>query len=340
MGRKRSDHILILRFSALRDIAIAAPLVRAYAEANPAIRFTMASQPVIEPLFKGVENLSFFAVDLKERHKGLRGLYRLCNELRALAPSKVIDIQLVARTIVVKLFMRIGSIRFHSLDKRQKERSALTRRNNKQLKQQPSMIGCYEKVFSEAGLVALNFAEREADFQKRGKDDVFNIGIAPFAKHKGKEWPLDHMEVVVATLSEESRFTVYLFGGGGKEATMLQGWEQRYSGVVSVAGKHSFAKELDLISKLDLMVCMDSANMHFASYAGVPALSIWGATHPYLGFYGWGQKPEMALQDDSLDCRPCSVYGNKECYKGNRICLHAITPQYVIDKIYEFAELT
>jgi len=347
MEGKQSEHILILRFSALGDIAIAGPLVRAYAEANPDIRFTMVSQSAMEPLFKGIENLNFFAVDFNGRHKGLRGLYRLSRELRALTPSKIADIHSVTRTMVLKLLMKFHPIRFHSLDKGRNERSELTRTKNKILRQLPSMMSRYERVFNEMGLAVLSFAERDVDVpngkskvaEARGKEvkhgGTINIGIAPFAKHKGKEWPLDHMEVVVATLSEESRFAVYLFGGEGKEATILQGWAQRYSGIVSVAGKYSFAEELDLISELDLMVCMDSANMHFASYMRIPVLSIWGATHPYMGFYGWGQRAEMAIQDNALDCRPCSVYGNRECYKGTRICLHAITPQYVVDKIYE-----
>jgi len=338
MEGRQSDHILILRFSALGDIAIAAPLVKAYAEANPDIRFTMVSQPIMEPLFKGVENLGFFGVDLKGLHKGVPGLYRLSKELRALAPSKVADIHSVTRTMILKLFMGIHSVPFYSLDKGRAERSELMRRKNKMLRPLPSMMSRYEQVLNEAGLSALNFAGREIAFPGKGRKEIFKIGIAPFAKHKGKEWPLDNMEVVVATLSEKNRFAIHLFGGKGKEATILQGWEQRYSGVVSVAGKYSFAEELDFISDLDLMICMDSANMHFASCVKVPVLSIWGATHPYMGFYGWGQNPGMALQDN-LDCRPCSVYGNKECYKGNWVCLHMITPQYVVDRIYEIEDM-
>ena len=343
MVEKRSDHILILRFSALGDIAIAAPLVRTYAEANPAIRFTMVSQPIMEPLFEGVDNLDFFKIDIKGRHKGLRGLYRLSRELRALKPSKVVDIHSVTRTMILKLFMSIYSIPFFSIDKGRGERAELTRRKDKNLRQLPSIMSRYENVLNGAGLSPLNFAEKEVDFRKKkhvrtmaeaNRSTQLGIGIAPFAKHKGKEWSLDYMEAVVATLSEEGRYTIYLFGGKGREATILQGWEQRYSGVVSMAGKHTFTEELNVISELDLMVCMDSANMHFASYAGVPVLSIWGATHPYMGFYGWGQSPDMAVQVD-LECRPCSVYGNKECYKGDWRCLHTINAQYVLDKINE-----
>ena len=335
MEGKQSDHILILRFSALGDVAIAAPLVRAYAEANPGLRFTMVSQPIIEPLFSGVANLRFFATDLKRRHKGIRGLYRLSKELRALAPTKIVDIHSVTRTGILKMFFRQHSLPIFSVDKGRRECFELVRRKNKLLRQLPSMMSRYEQVFNKAGLAALDFANGKVDpYSSRKKREQINIGIAPFAKHRGKEWSPDYMEIVVATLSEDNRFAVYLFGGGGKEATILQGWEQKYSGVISAAGKHPFTKELDIISDLDLMVCMDSANMHFASYVGVPVLSIWGATHPYMGFYGWGQEPAMALQAN-LDCRPCSVYGNKECYKGNWLCLHMITPQYVVDKVYE-----
>ena len=54
-----TKHIVIIRLSALGDVAIAAPLVRAYAEANPKVTFTMVSQPKMESLFGGIPNLHF-----------------------------------------------------------------------------------------------------------------------------------------------------------------------------------------------------------------------------------------------------------------------------------------
>ena len=95
-----------------------------------------------------------------------------------------------------------------------------------------------------------------------------------------------------------------------------------------------FEKELDLISGLDLMLSMDSANMHLASLFGVPVVSIWGATHPYAGFYGWGQKPSNAVQVE-LYCRPCSVFGNKPGYRGDLLCLTSISPVTVYEKIMQ-----
>ena len=86
------------------------------------------------------------------------------------------------------------------------------------------------------------------------------------------------------------------------------------------------------MSRLKLLICMDSANMHFASLVGTPVLSIWGATHPYAGFYGYRQPMENAIQLP-LPCRPCSVFGEKPCYRGDWACMDKILPEMILDKV-------
>ena len=131
-------------------------------------------------------------------------------------------------------------------------------------------------------------------------------------------------------LSERGR-EVVLFGSKD-EAPVLERWARHYRGVSSMAGRLPFAEELEVIRGLSLMVSMDSANMHFASAVGVPVVSIWGATHPDFGFYGFGQDRANALCAD-LPCQPCSAYGSKPCRYGDRRCMAAITPEMVLGKI-------
>ena len=80
------------------------------------------------------------------------------------------------------------------------------------------------------------------------------------------------------------------------------------------------------------MVSMDSANMHLASLVDIPVVSIWGATHPYCGFKGWRQNDENIIQLP-LTCRPCSVFGDRPCHRGDYLCLNGIKPAIVTDKI-------
>ena len=87
------------------------------------------------------------------------------------------------------------------------------------------------------------------------------------------------------------------------------------------------------MSQLDVMYSMDSANMHLASLVNTQVVSFWGATHPYAGFMGWNQCLENAVQVDDLTCRPCSIYGQKPCYRKDYACLNRITPKQIINRI-------
>ena len=65
--------------------------------------------------------------------------------------------------------------------------------------------------------------------------------------------------------------------------------------IVSVIGRVRLGQEMELISNLDLMVSMDSSGLHMSSLVGLPVVSVWGATHPFAGFYGFGQDPALSL---------------------------------------------
>ena len=99
-------------------------------------------------------------------------------------------------------------------------------------------------------------------------------------------------------------------------------------------GKLNLERELMLISYLDVMLSMDSANMHLASLVQVPVISIWGATHPSLGFYGFNQDLDNAIQID-IECRPCSVYGDLPCQREDYACLERISEDMVVSRIHQ-----
>jgi len=158
------------------------------------------------------------------------------------------------------------------------------------------------------------------------------IGIAPFAKHAEKMYDANKMKLVVEGLSKLN-FNILLFGGGAQEKNILDSWiNENHPNVINITGKFNLQEELAIISHLKLMCSMDSANMHLASMYNIPVVSIWGATHPYAGFLGWGQSDENVVSVD-LPCRPCSVYGNKKCWRGDHACMEQITPEKIISRI-------
>jgi len=218
----------------------------------------------------------------------------------------------------------------------------LVRRRHKVLVMQKTSFQRYADVFAALACpVRLDFTSiygaGKGDFsqiasvvQPKGTDKW--IGIAPFAKHRGKIYPIELQEQVFAHFAANPTVKVFLFGGGKEEQEVFDRWTKKYPSVTSLIGKLNLSTELNLMSHLDVMLSMDSANMHLASLVGIPVVSIWGATHPYAGFMGWKQQPDHTVQLD-LSCRPCSVYGQKPCFRGDYACLMQITPRQVIEKI-------
>ena len=116
------------------------------------------------------------------------------------------------------------------------------------------------------------------------------IGIAPFAKHAAKMYPLDLMQKIVSYLQE--KHNIILFGHGKLEMETINRWSSAFKNVYSCEVLNGFENEISLISNLDLMISMDSANGHIASIYNVPVVTLWGLTHPYAGFATFNHKTE------------------------------------------------
>ena len=56
--------------SAMGEVAMTVPVIRAFVEQNPRVKITLVSRPFFKPFFDGIPNVAFFAVDVKGRHKG------------------------------------------------------------------------------------------------------------------------------------------------------------------------------------------------------------------------------------------------------------------------------
>ncbi len=333
-------HLLVFRFSSLGDVAMTVPVIKLLLKQHPALEVTVVSTQFVQPLFNEIERLHFYAADLKGRHKGLAGLFRLYRELKSLHRFDAIaDLHNVLRTKILRSFFSFSGKPIVAIDKGRKEKKELTRQHNKKLRPLKSAFQRYADVFELLDLPVQ--LKTEGGISKKFVTDLSNlkyegyslIGMAPFALHIEKIYPAEKMREVIRLVSQHSKFKIFLFGGKD-EATVLEQWQKEIPNVEAMAGKMSFEKELQLMSQLDLMLSMDSANMHLASLYGVPVISIWGGTHPYLGFYGWGQSLENAIQVD-LECRPSSVFGNKPCPRGDMACMNLISPIVIYEKVIQ-----
>lgn len=340
------DHLLIIRFSALGDIAMAVPVVASLARQYPDLRITVLSRPFARVLFEGLApNVGFMGADIKKEYAGLRGMNALYRRLVAKNITAVADFHNILRSNYLRLRFNLGHYHVAHINKHRRGKHRLTRNNNKVMEQQPTSFHNYLEVLARLGYtVELTFTSifpPEGGHLRLlphviGEKKKFQqwIGIAPFAAHKGKIYPKQNMEkVIVQLIQRHPSCRIFLFGGGGDEKVVIDGWAEKYKNCVNASAVVGGLKnELILMSHLDVMISMDSANMHLASLTATPVVSIWGATHPFAGFMGWHQNPDNAI-GLNLPCRPCSVYGNKPCLRGDYACLKNISPEMVLEKV-------
>ena len=166
----------------------------------------------------------------------------------------------------------------------------------------------------------VNIQAAEAVQQRFGNKTGRWIGIAPFAKSKSNMLPYRVMKEVIQALSAREDTRLFLFGAGKVECEMLRQWASVFPRTESVAGCLPLEQELELMRRLDLMLCMDSANQHLSSLVRLRAVSVWCATHPCIGFMGWKQSPDDIIQHTDLSCRPCTCHGTNHCRYRNFAC--------------------
>ena len=319
------------------------PVIKAFAEQNLDVKITFVTRPFFKPFFDEIPNMNFFAVDVKKRHKGFFGLLRLFWDLKQLNIDAVADLHNVLRSKIVRNLFALSGKKVAFTDKGRAEKKALTRSQNKVFEPLKTMIQRHVATFQKLGftinLSHPKFPEKDILsedilFISGEKNNLKWIGIAPFAQYESKVYPQDLMQRIIDDLANNSAYKIFLLGGGNKEIDKLNILAKGKENVINIAGKISFQEELKLISNLDIMLSMDSGNAHIAAMLGVKTITLWGATHPYVGFAPFNQPLENCLLSDrkQYPFLPTSVYGNKKV-EGYEDAMRTISPETIVEKI-------
>lgn len=314
------------------------PVLHALTKQYPDLKITVVTRAFFKPFFQDLNNVNVFEADLKGKHKGVIGLFKLSQQLKALGIDAVADLHNVLRSKILKFFF--FGIKVVQLDKGRAEKKALT--SGHYFKQLKTTHQRYAEVFKALGyavdLSQPTFSESKLLLENLNafisNKNFKTIGIAPFAAHQSKMYPIVQMKDVISELS--TRYNVILFGGGAREIEVLNQLETESKNVKSVAGKLKLEDELRLISNLDLMLSMDSGNAHIAAMLGKKVITIWGVTHPFAGFTPFNQPIDFALTANRavFPLIPTSVYGNK-FPEGYENAAGSISVEEIIAKVDE-----
>ncbi len=346
--------ILVLRFSAMGDVVLAVPVIKSLVAAHKNVEVTIVTRPRFAPFFYDIERVKVFAADVDNTYNGIFGMRELFRALiRKASYDVVVDLHDHLRTKILRTFFRLFFTDVVVFQKGRKEKKAFARKHDKITRPLPHTVNRYQAAFAKAGftfdLLPPPWLELNEALQRTANDWLTSkgldkkerwIGIAPFALHATKVWPLDNYATLIEEVLKNTPAKFFLFGGGHKEIKYFESLEKKFPHhCVVTAGQLKIRQEIALMKHLDLMVCVDSSNMHMAALSGVPVLSIWGGTDPDIGFAPLGIKTRVVqVTRNELPCRPCSVYGRETCYVGGFPCLTRLTPEFIAGEINAILE--
>ncbi len=338
--------ILVIRTSSFGDIILTTPLLRALHQALPSAEIDFFTKQEYRSLLEHHPAVKVIGFDPA---LGFSGLLRELRELRARKYDLVLDLQVNPRSILIRYLSRPRMrrrYRKYSLERRLlkwginllKEAKPVAERYFSALEDfgiQPNGNGP-EIYFSDAEL-----SKAKGLLEQAGLAGMPLLGLAPGASKFTKRWPAERFAKAGAALAQELNAGVVILGGKDDLAVAEEVLTGLRAGGVeklkNLAGQLTILESSAVISLCRILVSNDSALMHLATAVDTPVAAVFGATARELGFFPYGKKARV-LEVSGLDCRPCSLHGEKDCPEGHFNCMLQIGPEQVVEAGKELVE--
>jgi len=307
-----TKHLLIIRLSAFGDVAMTVPVISVLRSSHPKIKITLLTTKFFSTLYNQIPEIEFLYFEPK--HKTLRGLFSISRKINKINPDYIIDLHDVLKTKILKLFLINKFRNTLVVNKARKEKKLLIR--GIKLEPLKSMHRRYAETFE-----ALNIKINIDDFSYYKKIKITNqnypfslsdklIGIAPFARHQCKEYSMSNILKFINSLDKS--WQILIFGAPGNEERKIIKLCNNKSNRHVISSNCNLEQQMAIMSNLDVMISMDSANGHIASLFGTDVITIWGATHPNTGYGPLNQPKENSIFPDynKFPDLPVTIYGS------------------------------
>jgi heptosyltransferase II len=332
--------ILIIRLSSLGDIVLTTPVIRTLKDEFPQAEIYFLTKSKYVTLLRSNSHLSG-VIELDE--KGVAGLLSTLHKIRKLNFDLVIDLHSNLRSFFLRNFSKTKmKIKY---DKRRWQRLLMVHFKKIKVSSQhtvDSYLGCLKRldIHTSNRIPELYLDEESKEFAEQllagvSKNDIL-IGVVPGAKWESKKWGEENFAKAIEIINNRTKAKFVLIGGGEDENLMkrLKSLVEHINFIDAIG--LSFPGLSAAINRCQVVLTNDSGPMHIAVALKVPVVAIFGPTHPKLGFSTLGERDTILCAN--VECSPCSLHGERECYQKTKICMEKITPEMVADEVLEILE--
>ncbi|MTI22117.1 glycosyltransferase family 9 protein [Fulvivirga sp. RKSG066] len=332
--------VLVIRFSSIGDIVLTTPVVRNLKTQLEDVEVHYCTKIQFKSI---VENNPY----IDKVHYLEDRLSDLIKSLKKENFDVVIDLHKNLRTSIIKF--RLGA-KSYSFDKLNRQKWLMV---NLKINHLPNrhIVDRYMDTIAPLNIKMDNLG---LDYFIPEKDEVpmdwlpethrkEYVAYAIGAQHNTKKLPLKRM----IELCDKINKPIVLLGGPGDEVVgnkikqffdktaksepMEEGLlEMNKKAIIyNACGKYNLNQSASLVKQAKYVFSHDTGLMHIAAAFKKEVFSIWGNTIPSFGMYPYRTKFTV-LENNKLDCRPCSKIGHQKCPKGHFKCMNNIVFDFYI----------
>ncbi len=322
--------ILLLRFSSLGDCVLLSGVINQIVHDHPQARLIVATKAAFADLFDADPRIHE-VIKLTDEHRGLQGLWRYAQKLKAVSADLVLDFHNTLRAKILR-FM-VSKPQWRSLPKLTFLRRIRVLVHSKQ--QFPHITARYGSLLPHNHRRPLppTYPHITVENQRKG------VALVPGAAWATKQWPLQRYLEVATTLLDKGHAVTVL--GGAKEQLFApdckkiaqiypQSFEYRFENT-------AFQPLLATLAGFRCVVANDTGLMHMATAVGTPVVAIFGPTTPSLGFAPLGPHDTVLWQDQV--CNPCTLHGSNRCPKKHWNCMQNLQVAQVNEAVAAILEI-
>ncbi len=336
------SRILVVQTAFIGDVILTLPLIQALQRSIPGAIIDCVAVPRAADVLRGHPAIhSVLVYDKRGADKGIRGFARMVSAVRAsrydvaLVPHRSLRSALLVRCARIPLrigFDRSAGSMFWTSVVRYDPKQHEIDRNLSLL----GSLGIPVPVAERPKIApSADDAAAVPAMMPSNRAETVRVAIAPGTIWKTKQWPLEYVRDLCASLVQEGAEVVLI---GGKEDQVACEAIRAHVGhpsILNLAGGLTLRQSAEVLRRCRVLVCNDSAPMHLAGAVNTPVIAIFGATVPAFGFGPRGER-DLVLEVPGLRCRPCSIHGGPRCPIGTFDCMRRITPQQVLERVRPF----
>lgn len=337
-----SMHILVIKVSALGDVVLVTPSLRAIRKHFPKAKIVCLVGKKARKILQGCPYIDELMVyDPQDKHRGWWGVLRLAKKLHTYHFDKVIDFQNNRKSHLLG-YLTLANERY-GYDNKKWGRLLSHGVNNPHVELAPvphqfevlKLLGIKPKDdFCELWPSAQDQKHVDALFEAEwlgNTRNIVGIHVAASARWSTKNWPLEHIAKLCDVLAAKN-IRVCLTGVDADRYDVERLLKMTKAKPANFVGKTDILQLAALMKRCRVFVSPDSAPLHVAASVGTPFVALFGPTSSRRHL---PPAKRYVVLESELSCTPCY---SPNCKILTHACMHDITPDAVLRGIEQLMQ--